>query len=361
MRFIHIADVHLGAVPDPGCPWSAFREKEIWGTFRKVIDLAKKEKIDLLLIAGDLFHRQPLLRELREVNYLFSGIPETQVVWMAGNHDYMKEDSAYRKVEWAENVHGFYSRNPEEIYLPRIHTWVYGFSYESREIRENPYRTMEPNKKPGYHILLAHGGDEKHVPLKKEDVVGFDYAALGHIHKPEILIPDKMAYAGALEPLDRNDLGAHGMIYGQIYDPVYERETGEKPLGTGKTKIGFVPIASRSYLNLDVAIHSSTTQFALEQKVKEGIAQKGSQNIYRVRIKGFRNPDMEFATENLYALGNVVEVQDDSRPCYDLEKLKKQQEGTLIGEYIRCFEGKTETVEQKALYYGLQALMEADL
>lgn len=26
MRFIHMADVHLGAVPDSGCPWSAFRE-----------------------------------------------------------------------------------------------------------------------------------------------------------------------------------------------------------------------------------------------------------------------------------------------------------------------------------------------
>ena len=32
MRFIHMADVHLGAVPDSGCPWSAFRENEIWET-----------------------------------------------------------------------------------------------------------------------------------------------------------------------------------------------------------------------------------------------------------------------------------------------------------------------------------------
>ena len=83
MRFIHIADVHLGAVPDSGCPWSASREKEIWDTFKKVIALAGKEKLDLLLIAGDLFHRQPLVREVRELNYLFSTIPEVQVVWMA--------------------------------------------------------------------------------------------------------------------------------------------------------------------------------------------------------------------------------------------------------------------------------------
>ena len=30
IRFIHLADVHLGAVPDRGCPWSHEREEEIW-------------------------------------------------------------------------------------------------------------------------------------------------------------------------------------------------------------------------------------------------------------------------------------------------------------------------------------------
>ena len=37
MRFIHIADVHLGAVPDAGCPWSAYRaaggELSVFGDF----------------------------------------------------------------------------------------------------------------------------------------------------------------------------------------------------------------------------------------------------------------------------------------------------------------------------------------
>lgn len=37
MRFIHLADLHLGAVPDRGCPWSKEREEEIWSTFRRVI------------------------------------------------------------------------------------------------------------------------------------------------------------------------------------------------------------------------------------------------------------------------------------------------------------------------------------
>ena len=67
MRFIHMADVHLGAVPDSGCPWSAFRENEIWETFVRVIDQIREEKIELLLIAGDLFHRQPLPSQILHI------------------------------------------------------------------------------------------------------------------------------------------------------------------------------------------------------------------------------------------------------------------------------------------------------
>lgn len=346
MRFIHIADVHLGAVPDSDCPWCAIRGKEIWESFRKVIEIAKREKIDLLLIAGDFFHRQPLLRELREVNELFSTIPETEVVWMAGNHDYMRKNSAYRKMQWAENVHGFFSEKPEVICLPGINTWVYGLSYENREIRENLYQDIHPGQQPGHHILLAHGGDETHIPFKKEDFKGFDYVALGHIHKPGILVEDQAAYAGALEPLDRNDIGPHGFIYGEIEDRV---------------RIQFVPAACRSYLKLELAIHSGTTQFGLERKVRDAIEQKGKENIYKIYISGYRNPDMDFQKEPLFSIGNVVEVRDETRPCYDVEKLKKQQEGTLIGEYIRCFEGQDDEVSQKALYYGLQALMETEL
>ena len=70
MRFIHMADVHLGAVPDSGCPWSAFRENEIWETFVRVIDQIREEKIELLLIAGDLFHRQPLPSQIERVSQL---------------------------------------------------------------------------------------------------------------------------------------------------------------------------------------------------------------------------------------------------------------------------------------------------
>ena len=65
-----------------------------------MIDQIREEKIELLLIAGDLFHRQPLPSQTERVSQLFASIPDTEVVWMAGSHDYLREDSAYRKVKW---------------------------------------------------------------------------------------------------------------------------------------------------------------------------------------------------------------------------------------------------------------------
>ena len=67
MKVIHISDVHLGVRPDAGKPWSERRAQEIWNSFAGVIKTAAKEKVDFLLISGDLFHKQPLKRELKEV------------------------------------------------------------------------------------------------------------------------------------------------------------------------------------------------------------------------------------------------------------------------------------------------------
>ena len=119
IRFIHLSDVHLGAVPDRGCPWSHEREEEIWETFRRVIVGIRKNPVDLLFIAGDLFHRQPLLRELREVDDLFASIPDTRVFLMAGDHDYIKEDSFYRNFVWSRNV-TFFDRELAFMYCSHM-------------------------------------------------------------------------------------------------------------------------------------------------------------------------------------------------------------------------------------------------
>lgn len=345
MKIIHVADVHWGAEPDLGFAWSKERKAEIPLTFRKVITICRDEKTDLLLIAGDLFHRPPLLRELREVNYLFKAIPDTTVVLMAGNHDYLKKGGYSEAFSWNENVIGLWGKSCERVEIPELDLAVYGCSYHEREIREPLYDEVYPEGDCRYHILLAHGGDSAHSPINKEKLLaaGFDYVALGHIHKPQILAENKMAYAGALEPIDCNDFGQHGYMQVEI--------TGNR------VSAAFVPLPVFEYKILEMQVDEETTQFALEEQVGQRIRQMGEKAIYHLHLVGTRERKMEFNLLRLLKLGRIIRVKDSTKPYYDLEELEQKYEGSLIGEFIGRLKD-LDGVEKKALYYGLEALLE---
>ena len=71
MKFIHTGDIHYGMKPDSNKPWGKERADAVKASLQKIIEVAKKREVDLLLIAGDLFHSQPFSRDLKEVNFLF--------------------------------------------------------------------------------------------------------------------------------------------------------------------------------------------------------------------------------------------------------------------------------------------------
>lgn len=349
MKFIHIADVHLGAVPDSDKPWAGERRREIWDSFRNIIDICNKEKADLLLIAGDLFHKQPLIKELKEVNYCFSRLETARVVIMAGNHDYIGSRSKYPDFGWDGKVYMFLDESLESVYFPDIDTTVYGLSYHKRDITEPLYDTVKPSGDDSIHILLAHGGDEKNIPINRKKLMdaGFDYVALGHIHKPEI-ISEKMAYAGSLEPLDKNETGPRGYILGEI-----TKDKGKR------TEIRFIKSSLREYKTLAFAVNPETTNAALKDMVKVKIADEGPQNIYKIRIEGFRDESIHYDKEALYALGNILEVTDESVPDYDFDTLYRENADNLIGMFIKKIrENGQGEVAEKALYYGIEALLQ---
>lgn len=349
MKFIHIADIHLGATPDGGKPWSSERAKEIWRSFQNIIEECNRESVDLLLIAGDLFHRQPLLKELKEVNYLFSKLLYTQVVLMAGNHDYIATRSHYRDFKWHGKVHMFRTEDFEYVDVPLINTRVYGFSYCTRDIREPRYDTVMPHGEDGIHILLAHGGDERDVPMDKKKMLqlGFDYIALGHIHKHEI-ISERMVYPGSLEPLDRSETGAHGYMTGTI-----ERD--------GSITVRFVPSALREYKKLLVAVDIETTNGSLKDQLNHLMDLGGREHIYQFILQGLRDESIHFDLNEIMTLGNVVEVTDETMPDYDFDFIYRQNKDNIIGLFIQRIQegGALDDMRKKALYYGMEALLGA--
>lgn len=353
MKFIHIADVHLGAVPDSAMPWGEQRAREIWSSLEHIISVCNEEEVDLLLIAGDLFHRQPLVRELKEADYLFQKLTTARVVIMAGNHDYISARSNYQCFSWNGRVSMYYKNTMEVIDFPEINTQVYGFSYLQRDILEPLYDEVRPQQNEEIHILLAHGGDEKDIPINKKKLQesGFDYIALGHIHKPEI-ISNRIAYAGSLEPLDKNEVGERGYIFGEI---VTTKE------GLKKTDIRFVPSSFREYKKITLMADPSTTNGALRDQAQEAMKDHGEQNIYLFEIQGVREEGIHFDKEAVKAMGNVLEVVDKSVPDYDFDAIYRENTDNMIGLFIQKIRENAgqDEVAKKALYYGLEALLGA--
>ena len=298
-------------------------------------------------MAGDLFHRQPLLRELKEVDGLFASLERTQVVLIAGNHDYMRRDSYYRTFQWSANVHFLGSASVEAVELPALETAVYGCSYHERQIRQPLYDSAPAAGRQRREILLAHGGDADHIPVSREALagLGYDYVALGHIHMPQVVIPGLAAYAGALEPTDRNDTGHHGYIQGEI------TEDG--------CRFSFVPFAAREYIHCEVEVDRRTTGAGLADLIWRKIEENGIQNMYKFLLKGYRDPDILFDLDALDRRGNIIDIADETKPAWDLEKLYRNNKNNLIGRYIESFSGaEKDSVEYRALFEGISALME---
>ncbi|MDD3141483.1 MAG: metallophosphoesterase, partial [Lachnospiraceae bacterium] len=300
------------------------------------------------LIAGDLFHRQPLLRELKEVNYLFSKLTKTKVVFIVGNHDYIRPDSYYRTFKWCANVKPLLEEEMQEVVFDELEVCIYGFSYYEKEIW-NAFDAGSNNArgKRKYEILLLHGGDEKHIPLQKNQLLSsnYDYIALGHIHKPQILEKNRIAYAGALEPIDKNDVGPHGYIEGEITK-------------TGVT-IQFVACAARAYVHANIKVKSEMTSGALKVLIKQQIDELGSGNLYKIVLEGFRDPDILFDLDNMDVYGNILEIIDETNPAYDFNKLRDYNKGNILGRFIESLEhSDVGSLEYQALYEGVQAILE---
>lgn len=351
MKLIHTADIHLGMQPDKQQPWAELREKEIWETFVRLIDECNRREAELLLIAGDLFHRQPLVRELREVNYEFSRLEKTKVVLIAGNHDYIGSRSNYAEFPWAEHVTMLLGEDMQTVSFPELSATVTGFSYHTRDILE---ARLQDVRAPGggISVLLAHGGDPKDVPIdfKRLALAGFDYAALGHIHKPQ-QPADRIFYAGSLEPLDKNETGEHGYMFAEI---------DLLPDGTRETRTEFVPFAKRRYVDLTVPVKPEDTNGSIRERTKQLLTAEGEENLFRIVLSGSREEHLLPDIGALAKLGYVTEVRDETLPEYDFAAIRAANHDNLIGMYIdriQAMEPQDE-VTQKALYYGLKALLD---
>lgn len=351
MRFLHTADLHLGAVPDADRHWGKERADAVRTSLMRLIDLCIREDVDLLLIAGDLFDAPPLTQELKDVNFLFSTLPHTKVVLIAGNHDFVRPGSAYSEFCFAPNVFFLSGSAPQTVSFPQWNLEVHGFSYDCQELTDRRLETLSAPRDGKRHILLAHGGDSLHLPFRTARLAeqGWDYIALGHLHRPATALEGRLAFPGSPEPLDRTETGEHGCFIGE--------------LKADRFSVEWRRLSDFRYTELTVNLSPETTPAALEALIRKRV-QDASREVFSLTLAGRRDRSFRPDTEALCRIPNVAAVKDTSEPDYPWAEWEKRPEHDLLGRYIRALAPAEDTppaeaaLRRRALDLGLEALLD---
>ncbi|EUJ33605.1 Ser/Thr protein phosphatase family protein [Listeria floridensis FSL S10-1187] len=189
----------------------------------KIISHAISERVEFVLIAGDIYDKEDQsikaqVQFYKEMKRLEEA--RIDVFLIHGNHDFLEQERD--RLELPKNVHTFSSdvscvpwQSPTGT---KIH--FYGFSYDKRHIRENRLGDYRKHGDADFHIALLHGSEETkasehdvYAPfgLKEMKQKGFDYWALGHIHKREILSSQPgIYYPGNIQGRSKKETGAKG-------------------------------------------------------------------------------------------------------------------------------------------------------
>ena len=242
MKFFHLSDLHIGLK----LMNRDLREEQI-DILRQITELAKAEKTDAVVIAGDIYDKAVPAAEAVEIfdgfmTELKKAVPKAEIMLISGNHDSGLRLNCFREILDEQKVHmiGLPPRTENEyiekvtltdefgtlnFYLlpfvkPSMVKQIVGvdengnnLSYDAalhRLIEREKVNTTERNVLVSHQFYLPVGGDAEKVDRMDSEIrtVGnidavsadvlelFDYAALGHIHKPMKVGSEAYRYCG---------------------------------------------------------------------------------------------------------------------------------------------------------------------
>lgn len=357
MKFVHIADMHfdapftsLNAVENLG----EKRRLEQRNAFKKVIDFIEKNAVEYLFIAGDLYEHEYVRKST--IDYIakeFKRIPNTKVFITPGNHDPYVKNSYYDTYDFGDNVYVFNSSKLEKFEDENVN--IYGMAFTEFYMNTSELENSSIPISNKLNILVAHcdlngskddeGFSYNPVLESKLNSLGFDYVALGHVHKNNIDNKNRIYYPGSTISLGFDELGAHGMIAGNITKDNFSME--------------FVELDDRKFEELEVTVDDIYSKEDLAEKILNRYL--NDMVMYKVILKGKRN--FEIDTRELIRVlshENILKIKDETKIAYDIEDLISQNnlKGLFVKEVYQMYKDGlcSEEEYQKAIEIGLEAM-----
>jgi DNA repair protein SbcD/Mre11 len=271
LRLLHTADVHLGARhTDLGERAAVLRERQ-FAAFRASVDLAIAEKVDIFLIAGDLFDsntqpRRSVERVAAELGRLAGASIRSVII--PGTHDVYDGASIYRSYDLAGMAQAgsgwvvVLTPNVPEIVFPPLDAIVYGRVFDTKRSPRSPLAGLDARSdtRATWKIGVVHGAlaipgrtDSDSVVFTEDEIAGtgLDYLALGHWHSAieGRAGATSYAYSGAPEPVAVDQDGA-----GQVLIVTLDDRAGRHVVSIEPRRVGLTRCEK---LDLDVSgVHS---------------------------------------------------------------------------------------------------------
>ena len=359
MKFVHIADMHFDS------PFVNLSEKDIMGdlrrleqrkVFKKIIEYIKENNIKYFFISGDLYeHKYIKQSTIDYINKLFEEIPETNIYIAPGNHDPYTKNSYYNKYNWSKNVKIF---GPKVEKIETQDANIYGYGFDDFYCSDSGVENIEIEQTEKPNILIIHGNidgstieDMQYNSMSKKMLQekGFDYVALGHIHKKDYNTEEnqKIVYPGSTISLGFDELGEHGMIVGDL----------EK----NKLETQFIKLDDKQFTKRELNVDNIYSKEELIEKINELEIEEN--NYVEIILIGNRNFEINKYDLIKYILNNnIIKIKDNTKIAYDLEKL--ENENTLKGLFIKEMNKKLKNAEtqeekeiiEKSIEIGLASL-----
>lgn len=367
MRVVICADAHLDSVfsafrKNPGKMQIRRDEQRI--AFSKAVSEAKKIDAHMLILPGDLLDARNVSSDT--IEYLkneFKSIPDTFVLITPGNHDPVTSDSPYMTADWPDNIYIF-RKGLEALELSFDDTSetvrIYGAGFQGHFSRNSMLRhnnTLPILDKNLINLLILHGnlmdngGKSDYNPIYKEDIstCGFDFCALGHVHKYsgiEKCGNALYAYTGPCEGRGFDETGTCGILSGII--------------SKGNIDLKFIPTSVRE----NYVVQIDVSGLSGYEQVLNAIRGKctNTNNLYKIILTGSKDPDLNLSaaklTSELFADYFYAKVTAEYKEDINTDLLK--EENSLRGCFVRCMLEKMAGAEDKemikeAMAYGLQA------
>lgn len=271
LTFIHAADLHLDSQMEGlTAAHPAMKSRLQESTFqalKQLVQCAISEKVDFILLAGDIFDANR--QSLKALVALREACKELQehcidVYMQYGNHDFTGKQPM---MSYPDNVHIFQTEKVETFFHENNGepaAAIHGFSYTTRHIKSRKALEYEVKGEGIYQIGMLHGslgtgGDaDVYAPFSVDELkhTGFDYWALGHIHKREVLSEQPpIVYPGNIQGRHRKESGEKGCYLVEL--------EGQSCV------MSFLPLQDIRFETVDVDVKEGSALYDVEQILLE--------------------------------------------------------------------------------------------